>query len=125
MASTPAVTTPSPATLSPRRSPSSFHQPQQQQYHQRQYTNTQRAFYMYQREMLTHTARGASGAMSASSAPTGLTEAEPESPRLMPLGSPGPVTPLALENQQLDNGGDYLFAKKLTSVDEGKLGDMN
>ena len=64
---------------------------------QKHSSEAQRALYLYQRELLAKEAR-------ASLLPPGQ---KPESPRLDPLGSPGPVTPLELEEQQ---GGDYLAA---------------
>ncbi|KAF2816842.1 uncharacterized protein BDZ99DRAFT_2917 [Mytilinidion resinicola] len=54
---------------------------------QKQYSDAQRQLYMYQRELLATASR------SSRTAPG----PKPTSPRLIPLGSPGPVTPLELE----------------------------
>ncbi|KAF2173197.1 hypothetical protein M409DRAFT_17142 [Zasmidium cellare ATCC 36951] len=60
--------------------------------HQRMYSDVQKQLYFNQRELLS---RG------TSSNSTG----KPISPRLQPLGSPGPVTPLELEGEE-----EYLLA---------------
>lgn len=62
------------------------------------YSEAQRQLYLYQRDLVS-TAKGRS-----------YSNHKPASPRLMPLGSPGPVTPLELEGQ----GGDYLLAAAST-----------
>lgn len=59
-----------------------------------QYSDAQRQLYVYQRELLANATRNMA------------TGTKPASPRLNPLGSPGPVTPLELEGQQ----SDYLTA---------------
>ncbi|KAF2140635.1 uncharacterized protein K452DRAFT_230126 [Aplosporella prunicola CBS 121167] len=87
-----AAQTPSTNPNSPQPPPSPYAQ-------QRQYSEAQRQLYLYQRELLATAARN----MHASS--TGGATVRPVSPRLNPLGSPGPVTPLELEGQ-----GDYLVA---------------
>ncbi|KAF2102649.1 hypothetical protein NA57DRAFT_52208 [Rhizodiscina lignyota] len=63
---------------------------------QRQYSDAQRQLYVYQRELLAN-----AGKIPSRPAPT----SRPISPRLAPAGSPGPVTPLELENE-----GGYLMA---------------
>lgn len=57
---------------------------------QRYYSDAQRHLYMYQRDTLAAAARTRSPGRSD----------KPVSPRLAPLGSPGPVTPLELEGQE-------------------------
>jgi len=54
---------------------------------QKQYSDAQRQLYLYQRELLANASRGSRTAPGP----------KPTSPRLIPLGSPGPVTPLELE----------------------------
>lgn len=62
--------------------------------HHRTISDAQKQLLAYQREMVSAAAR--------SSTPVQLDG--PESPRLMPMGSPGPVTPLQLESEE----GGYL-----------------
>lgn len=57
--------------------------------HQRVISDAQKHLLAYQREMVSAAAR--------SSTPT--QSEKPDSPRLVPLGSPGPVTPLQLEEE--------------------------
>ncbi len=64
----------------------------------RQYSDAQMALHNYQRELIANATR------SSRNASTTITY-EPLSPRLAPLGSPGPVTPMMLE----DDGG-YMVA---------------
>lgn len=59
--------------------------PKQQQ---KLYSEAQKQLYLYQRETL------------AAHAAFQSTKEKPDSPRLEPLGSPGPVTPLELEGQE-------------------------
>lgn len=54
--------------------------------HQKQYTEVQRQMYLYQQQLVANAARQAR-----------LPAANPSSPRLNPLDSPGPVTPMDLE----------------------------
>lgn len=63
---------------------------------QRQYSEAQKQLYAYQRELLA-----AGGKLLGKTS-----AAKPVSPRLIPAGSPGPVTPLELE----EAGGGYLTA---------------
>ncbi|CAK4032012.1 Hypothetical predicted protein [Lecanosticta acicola] len=67
--------------------------------HQRMYSDAQKQLYFNQREMLSAAVRSPNSAD------------KPISPRLHPLGSPGPVTPLELEG---DEG--YLLAGARSSV---------
>lgn len=62
--------------------------------HQRMYSDAQKHLFFHQREMLSAAVRGSSPSQAG----------KPVSPRLHPMGSPGPVTPLELE------GEGYLFA---------------
>ncbi|KAI9791530.1 MAG: hypothetical protein M1833_001514 [Piccolia ochrophora] len=64
-----------------------------------QYSDAQRQLHAYQRELITTATRG--GRYGSS----GAGDQRPLSPRLLPLGSPGPVTPLMLEEE-----GGYLAA---------------
>lgn len=56
---------------------------------QRMYSDAQKQLYFNQREILTAAARGSPNQAG-----------KPVSPRLLPLGSPGPVTPLELERDE-------------------------
>ncbi|KAH0545151.1 hypothetical protein FGG08_000763 [Glutinoglossum americanum] len=62
---------------------------------QRHYSDAQLQLLQYQRELIANATRGKTSASCA----------RPVSPRLIPLGSPGPVTPLMLEEE-----GGYLVA---------------
>ncbi|KAF2725850.1 hypothetical protein K431DRAFT_214630 [Polychaeton citri CBS 116435] len=57
--------------------------------HQRMYSDAQKQLYFLQRESIVAAARSASPVMME----------KPDSPRLAPMGSPGPVTPLELETE--------------------------
>lgn len=59
------------------------------------YSDAQKQLFVYHRESIAAAQRDHSPGR----------EAKPTSPRLVPLGSPGPVTPLALEQE-----GGYLMA---------------
>lgn len=76
MQSTPDGTSPQPP-ISPRA-------------HQRLYSDAQKQLYFNQREFLTAAVRASSPNAAG----------KPISPRLQPLGSPGPVTPLELERDE-------------------------
>ena len=122
---------PQTASLSPR-SPSSPHSPGQatvqarpmsplsqfqsnhhshnhhhQQQQQQQNFEAQRQLHLYQRDLLAAAGRAALKSPRQ----------KPMSPQLMPIGSPGPVTPLALEedvsqqHQQQQQQGDYLACR--------------
>ncbi|KAK8189044.1 hypothetical protein IWZ00DRAFT_308033 [Phyllosticta capitalensis] len=69
---------------------------------QKQYSEAQRQLYHYQRDLV-----------ASAVARNPLPGHRPVSPRLNPLGSPGPVTPLELESQD----GDYLLAGASTPSD--------
>ncbi|KAF2484056.1 hypothetical protein BDY17DRAFT_120491 [Neohortaea acidophila] len=84
------------AQTTPDAGPTSPQIPAPPRLHQRVVSDAQKHLLAYQRETVSAAAR--------SSAPTHLDD--PESPRLMPLGSPGPVTPLELESE----GDDYLMS---------------
>ncbi|KAF2729384.1 hypothetical protein EJ04DRAFT_74497 [Polyplosphaeria fusca] len=81
------------AAQTPRTGPNSPQPPLSPRAYQKQYSEAQRQMYMLQREMIA-------GAQRQGRSQTD----KPTSPRLIPLGSPGPVTPLELE------GEDYLTA---------------
>ncbi|KXT00692.1 hypothetical protein AC578_8253 [Pseudocercospora eumusae] len=66
---------------------SSPHAPISPPAHQRMYSDAQKQLYFNQREMLNATLKASS-------------PGKPDSPRLAPLGSPGPVTPLELERDE-------------------------
>ncbi|GME41501.1 uncharacterized protein LTHEOB_5864 [Neofusicoccum parvum] len=78
----------------PNTNPNSPQPPPSPRSQQKQYSEAQRQLYVYQRELLANATRNMA------------TGTKPASPRLNPLGSPGPVTPLELEAQH----GDYLTA---------------
>ncbi|KAL2357167.1 hypothetical protein BJ546DRAFT_432258 [Cryomyces antarcticus] len=73
-------------------SPQPPHSPRSQQH---LYSEAQQQLYMHQREVMANAGRGI----------------RPVSPRLAPLGSPGPVTPLMLEEQS-----DYMVAGAQSSA---------
>lgn len=79
---------------------------------QRQYSDAQKQLYVYQREMLA----AAGGKTYGKSAST-----RPDSPRLIPAGSPGPVTPLELENGA---AGGYLMAGASPTASEAAQRDF-
>ncbi|KAL8897549.1 MAG: hypothetical protein Q9207_007168 [Kuettlingeria erythrocarpa] len=67
--------------------------------HGRQVSDAQKKLHKYQRELVINATRTFAGSTAKSPVP------RPTSPRLNPLGSPGPVTPLRLEG-----GSDYFLA---------------
>lgn len=71
--------------------------------HQRLYSDAQKQLFFNQREMLSGAVHGTSPSQAG----------KPTSPRLRPLGSPGPVTPLELE---ADDG--YLLAGARSAINE-------
>ncbi|MCJ1286439.1 hypothetical protein MMC26_005784 [Xylographa opegraphella] len=75
--------------------------PRSPQLHHRQLSNAQQKLKSYQRELLTNASRASLAASMASSGPDG--KETPKAPSLLPRGSPGPATPLMLED-----GGDYM-----------------
>lgn len=70
--------------------------------HQRMYSDAQKQLFFNQREMLSASIRSPNSA------------SKPTSPRLQPLGSPGPVTPLELEGEE-----GYLLAGARNSAATG------
>jgi hypothetical protein len=66
---------------------------------QRLYSEAQKQLYLYHRETLAAQAAVTAAANAGSHRPPSLRFEKPLSPRLAPLGSPGPVTPLELEGQ--------------------------
>ncbi|KAH0286659.1 hypothetical protein M436DRAFT_65085 [Aureobasidium namibiae CBS 147.97] len=87
------ASTPSTGPLSPSNPPVS---PKAQQ---RLYSEAQKQLYLYHRETLAAQAAVTAAVNAGSSRPPSLRFEKPLSPRLAPLGSPGPVTPLELEGQ--------------------------
>jgi hypothetical protein len=87
------ASTPSAGPLSPSNPPPS---PKAQQ---RLYSEAQKQLYLYHRETLAAQAAVTAAASAGSGRPPSLRFEKPLSPRLAPLGSPGPVTPLELEGQ--------------------------
>lgn len=77
-------------------------------------TEAQRQLLAFQREFVRNTSR------ATRAAPVGA--ASPGSPRLIPLGSPGPVTPLQLEDDA--PGGDYLSARGGSHTEASTTGMM-
>lgn len=65
----------------------------------RQFSEAQLALHNFQRELIANATR-------SSRIVSTTVDYEPVSPKLLPLGSPGPVTPLMLEEE----GGGYLLA---------------
>ena len=68
--------------------------------HGRQYSDAKQQIYRYQRDIVANATRAARLTLSPKDIES------PSSPRLHPIGSPGPVTPLALESEV-----DYLMAR--------------
>ncbi|THW55903.1 hypothetical protein D6D19_10661 [Aureobasidium pullulans] len=66
---------------------------------QRLYSEAQKQLYLYHRETVAAQAAVAAAASASSGRPQSARYEKPLSPRLAPLGSPGPVTPLELEGQ--------------------------
>jgi hypothetical protein len=83
----------------PGSGPNSPQPPLSPRAHQRQYSDVQRQMYAYQQQLMTNAARQA------------RTTAKPTSPRLDPLASPGPVTPMELE------GHDGYITARMSSND--------
>ena len=77
--------------------------------HGRQYSDAKQQIHRYQRDVVANATRAARLALSPKA-----TES-PSSPRLHPIGSPGPVTPLALESEV-----DYLMARNTGSPSSPK-----
>jgi hypothetical protein len=76
-------------STTPSSNGSSAQPPMSPRSHQRQLSEAQKQLMSYQRELLSHAARGQSSRML-----------KPENPKLVPLtGGPGPVTPLELEGE--------------------------
>ncbi|PSN66152.1 hypothetical protein BS50DRAFT_408269 [Corynespora cassiicola Philippines] len=69
-------------------------------YQRQQYSDAQRQMYLYQQQLMASASRQARGAIP-----------KPTSPRLDPMGSPGPVTPLEL------SGADGYLTAGMTSND--------
>lgn len=88
----------------PDSSQASPQRPASPRQHQRIISDAQKHLLAYQREMISAAVR--------SSTPVQLDN--PESPRLAPLGSPGPVTPLQLEAED----GGYLVAGAQSATNE-------
>ncbi|KAF2643910.1 hypothetical protein P280DRAFT_477354 [Massarina eburnea CBS 473.64] len=88
------------AAGTPGTGPSSPQPPLSPRAHQKQYSDIQRQMYAYQQQLMANAARQARG-------PT----AKPTSPRLNPLESPGPVTPMELE------GADGYLTARMGSSD--------
>ncbi|KAF2686990.1 hypothetical protein K458DRAFT_297167 [Lentithecium fluviatile CBS 122367] len=74
------------AAGTPATGPNSPQPPLSPRTHQKQYSEVQRQMYLYQQQLVANAARQARGPV-----------ANPSSPRLNPLDSPGPVTPMDLE----------------------------
>jgi hypothetical protein len=67
-----------------------------------------RKIQQYQRDLAVHNRLAAARTISSDS--VAKIVQEPDSPKLQPLGSPGPITPFALEEEM----GGYLMAGKST-----------
>ncbi len=96
-------------------SPRTTSRPSSSQYSHRPLSEAQFKLQQYQRDLIATATRSSHVASSPTTGP------KPNSPRLRPLGSPGPVTPMMLEGQ-----GDYLVAgagganSKASSVRDGR-----
>jgi len=77
------------SATTPATGPNSPQPPVSPRTQQKQYSEAQRQLYLHQRELIA----------SASRPGRGVPGPKPTSPRLIPTGSPGPVTPLELEGQ--------------------------
>jgi len=77
------------AANTPVTGPNSPQSPVSPRTQQKQYSEAQKQLYLYQRELVTSASRSGRGAPGP----------KPTSPRLIPIGSPGPVTPLELEGK--------------------------
>jgi len=67
--------------------------------HERKPSDVKRQLHQYQRDMIV--------AARMTQAAGGGPSPKPKSPQLLPLGSPGPITPFELEEEQ----GGYIFAR--------------
>jgi hypothetical protein len=88
------------AAVTPATGPNSPQPPLSPRTHQRQYSEVQRQMYLYQQQLISNAARQARAPV-----------AKPTSPRLDPLDSPGPVTPMELE------GADSYLTAGVTASD--------
>ncbi|MCJ1317015.1 hypothetical protein MMC15_002336 [Xylographa vitiligo] len=77
--------------------------PRSPQLHHRQFSNAQQKLKGYQRELLASASRASLAASMASVGPNG--KETPKAPPLLPHGSPGPATPMMLEDEA-----DYMTA---------------
>ena len=77
--------------------------------HGRQYSDAKQQIHRYQRDIVATATRAARLTLSPKATQS------PSSPRLHPIGSPGPVTPLALESEV-----DYLMARDTGSPSSTK-----
>lgn len=113
--------TPSPSLSSNTSRPSTTYRSSARspQPHQRQLSDAQYKLHQYQRDIITTATR-----QSRPTAPSTNGTTRPVSPRLNPLGSPGPVTPMMLEEQT-----DYLLAgaasRGLSSGSFGEAGQRD
>ncbi|KAF2262847.1 hypothetical protein CC78DRAFT_582173 [Lojkania enalia] len=78
------------AAATPRTGPNSPQPPLSPHTYHKQYAEAQRQMYLYQRELMATTTARQNRSQNA----------KPTSPRLIPMGSPGPVTPLELETAE-------------------------
>ncbi|KAL1592732.1 hypothetical protein SLS60_011148 [Paraconiothyrium brasiliense] len=86
------------AAGTPVTNPNSPQPPLSPRAHQKHYSDVQRQMYSYQQQLMANAARQARG------------NTKPSSPKLTPLDSPGPVTPMELEG-----AGGYLTAGMTTN----------
>ncbi|KAL5384642.1 hypothetical protein PMIN03_011596 [Paraphaeosphaeria minitans] len=87
------------AAGTPTTNPNSPQAPLSPRTHQRHYSEVQRQMYSYQQQLMVNAARQARA------------NTKPSSPKLAPLASPGPVTPMELE------GADGYLTARMTSKD--------
>ncbi|KAI9761256.1 MAG: hypothetical protein M4579_001176 [Chaenotheca gracillima] len=104
------------STASTPTSAANSHLTTPQHQHNRRFSDASRQLQNYQRELVANATRAARNVSTSSFH-------EPDSPRLNPLGSPGPVTPLALES----GDGEYLAAgltpKGRSALRDGRAGE--
>jgi len=86
------------AAGTPTTNPNSPQAPLSPRAHQKHYSEIQRQMYSYQQQLIANAARQARGST------------KPSSPKLTPLDSPGPVTPMDLEGAE-----GYLTARMTTN----------
>jgi hypothetical protein len=83
-------------------------QSQQRSGHERKSSDVTRKLQQYQREMIAQARMSAQSSLAGVTLASGGKKKEPISPRLLPTGSPGPITPFELEMEDSKEG--YMVA---------------